>query len=136
MNRTTATSNTSSPWQWPGARPSPDWAEENEVPLQTCYAWRKTRQCEETVREVRRHMLDSAVGQIVGNLAAAARRIVDLSTTAESESVQLQAARAVINDGKDLAQVAALEKRIKDIERQLADQKTVLPYPWANVSRN
>ena len=105
------------------------WARKNEVPLSTCYAWRKTQEYKETVEEVRRSTLDGAVGHLVSNLNKATRRIVVLASAAQSESVQLQASRAVVRDLMKLREFGDLEDRMKEVECMVEKRKTGFSYP-------
>ena len=114
------------------------WAKANGVPLSTCYDWREAPEYKDTVEEVLRRVLDSAVGQLVGNLTKATRRIVDLSSAAESESVQLQAACAIVKECMALREHVDLEDRMTEVELRLEELETdtAQPYPSANGSYN
>jgi len=103
------------------------WAKKNGVPRRTCYDWRKTQEYKVTVREVRRHALDRAVGQFVRNLTKAVGRIALLATEAESESVQLQAARAVLRESIKVREHVDLEEQMEDIERRLDERDAKVP---------
>jgi hypothetical protein len=103
------------------------WAKQNGVPRTTCYDWRKTHEYKVTVADVRRRTLDRAVGHFVCNLTKAADRIVNLATAADSESVQLHAARAVLKDLMAVREHVDLEERIVQIESQLQGANTHVP---------
>jgi len=98
------------------------WAKKNGVPRRTCYDWTKTPEYKATVREVRRRALDRAVGQFVRNLTKAVGRIALLATEAESESVQLQASRAVLRESIKVREHVDLEEQMLDIERRLDER--------------
>ncbi|MFI5460215.1 MAG: hypothetical protein ACHRXM_32765 [Isosphaerales bacterium] len=103
------------------------WAKKNGVPRRTCYDWRKTPAYKVTVREARRRALDRAVGQFVRNLTKAVGRIALLATEAESESVQLQAARAVLRESIKVREHVDLEEQMTDIERRLDERDAKVP---------
>jgi transposase-like protein len=103
------------------------WAKKNGVPRQTCYDWRKTQEYKVTVEDVQRRTLNRAVGQFVRNLSPAVGRIVHLMTAAESESVQLHAARAVLKDLMAVREHVDLEERIVEIESRLQGANTHVP---------
>jgi len=103
------------------------WAKKNGVPRRTCYDWTKTPEYKATVREVRRHAFDRAVGQFARNLTRAVGRIALLATEAESESVQLQAARAVLRESIKVREHVDLEEQMEDIERRLDERDAKVP---------
>jgi hypothetical protein len=103
------------------------WAKKNGVPTRTCYHWRETEQYKLTVQEVRRRALDRAVGRLARNLTKATDRIAHLATEAESESVQLQAARAVLKEFMAVRERADLEEQMVDIERRLDERDATVP---------
>jgi hypothetical protein len=103
------------------------WAKNNGVPRRTCYDWTKTQEYKDTVRDVRRRAVDRAVGQFVGNLTKAVGRIAILATDAESESVQLQAARAVVRESLAFRLQSDLDEQMVDIERRLDERDAEVP---------
>ncbi|MFI5454034.1 MAG: hypothetical protein ACHRXM_01145 [Isosphaerales bacterium] len=98
------------------------WAKKNGVPRRTCYHWTKTKEYKDTVQEVRRRTLDRALGHLARNLTKAADRIAALATAAESESVQLQAARGVLKEFMAVRLRVDLEEQMTDIERRLDER--------------
>ncbi len=93
------------------------WANAHEVPDRTAYTWARSTEVRKKVRRIQRRALDRAVGRLSRNAAAAADRIAALARGAESESVQLQAARAVLADLMQVANYADLDDRIAALER-------------------
>ena len=69
------------------------------------------------VRRIRRRAIDRAVGRLSRYASAAAEQIARLAKGAESESVKLQAARAVLADLMQVANYADLEDSIAELER-------------------
>jgi hypothetical protein len=70
------------------------------------------------VREARTAMIRRASGRMAAGMAGAAatlRRLLD----ARADTVKLAAARAILELGVKLGEVAALEERLAELERQL-----------------
>ncbi|MFI5456397.1 MAG: hypothetical protein ACHRXM_13190 [Isosphaerales bacterium] len=103
------------------------WAKKNGVCERTCYNWRKTKEYRLTVQEVRRRTLDRAVGHFARKLTKAADRIALLATEAQSESVQLQAARAMFKEFTAGREHVDLEEQMVDIERRLDERDAKVP---------
>jgi hypothetical protein len=94
------------------------WAKEHDVPQRTAYTWGRSPEVRTMVRRIRRRAIDRAIGRLSRGAFAAADRIARLARGAESESVQLQAARAVLADLMHVANYADLEDRITQLERK------------------
>ena len=103
------------------------WAKQNGVPRRTCYKWRETPEYEATVQDVRRRAVDRAIGQFSRNLTKAVGRIAQLATEADSQSVQLQAARAVLRESIKFREHFDLEEEMTEIERRLDERDAGLP---------
>jgi hypothetical protein len=103
------------------------WAKKNGVCRRTCYNWTKTKEYKLTVQEVHRHTLDRMVGRIARNLTKAADRIAHLATEAQSESVQLQAARALLKEFMSVREHGDLEDQLVEIERRLDERDAEVP---------
>ena len=93
------------------------WATAHDVPGRTAYSWARSPEVKKRVRRIRRRALDRAVGRLSRHAAAAADRIAKLADAAQSEAVQLQAARAVLADLMHVANYADLDDRIAALER-------------------
>jgi len=98
------------------------WAKKNGVPRRTCYNWTKTKEYRLTVQEVHRRTLNRAVGQFARNLTEAAELIWTLARDAKSESVRLQAARAIVKEFMKVREHADLEEQMVDVERRLDER--------------
>jgi len=98
------------------------WAKQNGVPIRTCYNWRKTKECKASVQDVRRRALDRAAGHLVGKVTKAVDQIALLAKEAKSESVRLEAARAVLRESIKVREHYDLEKMMTDIERRLDER--------------
>jgi hypothetical protein len=94
------------------------WALAHDVPERTAYTWARSPEVKKQVRRIRRRAIDRAIGRLSRGAFAAADRIARLAKAAESESVQLQAARAVLADLMQVANYADLEDRITELERK------------------
>ncbi|MFI5455396.1 MAG: hypothetical protein ACHRXM_08080 [Isosphaerales bacterium] len=103
------------------------WARKNGVPRRACYHWRKTKEYKSTVEEVRRRTVDRALGHFARSLTKAADRIALLATEADSESVRLQAARAVLKEFMAVRERVDLEEQMVDIERRLDERDAQVP---------
>jgi len=99
------------------------WAKKHGVPLRTCYNLTKTQEYKVTVREVRRRAMDRAVGHFARSLTKAADRIALLATEADSQSVQLQAARTVLRESLKIREHVDLEEQMDELERKLDERE-------------
>jgi hypothetical protein len=97
------------------------WAKAHDVPERTAYTWARSPEVRNRVRRIQRRALERAIGQLSRH-AAAAGRIATLATAAQSEAVQLQAARAVLADLMQVADYADHDQRIAELERRVHDQ--------------
>jgi hypothetical protein len=96
-----------------------DWAAKNGVAERTAYTWARSREVIDQVEALRRDLLDRAVNRLSGQATDAAEEIARLAREATSESVRLQAARAVLSELMAVSGFAALERRMAEIERRL-----------------
>jgi hypothetical protein len=99
------------------------WAREHEVPARTARRWAKDPKVRTAIEAWRRRALNRAVGRMASLALKAADGIARLAKSAESESVQLRAWRAILADQMAVAKFATLEHRMTEIEQQL-DQQT------------
>jgi hypothetical protein len=103
------------------------WAKEHDVAQRTAYTWARSPDVKKQVRHIRRRAIDRVIGRLSRHAAAAADRIAHLAQGAASESVQLQAARAVLSDLMSVSNYAALEERLTEVERRIADRQAAEP---------
>jgi hypothetical protein len=101
------------------------WATAHDVPLRTAYSWARSPDVRKRVRRIQRRALQRAIGCLSRNAAAAAGKIAALAKGAQSEAVQLQAARAVLADLMQVADYADHEHRIAQLERRVHDRLPV-----------
>jgi hypothetical protein len=99
-----------------------EWAGQNEVPLRTAYRWSRDPRVRRAIEAWRRRALNQALGRLAGLSMKAAEGIARLGESAESESVQLRAWRAVLADQMAVARFSDLEQRMLAIEEQLSDR--------------
>jgi hypothetical protein len=97
------------------------WAESNGVAERTAYAWARSREVLDQVDAIRRTVFEQAIGQLSNHVTEAAAEIARLAKEADSESVRLSAARAVLAELMSVSSYAALDRRMVDIERRLKD---------------
>jgi len=103
------------------------WAKQNGVPIRTCYDWKKTKEYKVTFRDVRRRAMDRAVGQFARNLTKAVGQIALLAKEAKSESIQLEAARAVLRESLAVREHVDLDEQMVHIERRLDERDGKVP---------
>lgn len=96
------------------------WANANAVPPRTAYSWAKSPDVLAQVEANRREIIDQVVGRLCQNANNAADRIAKLVNDANSEAVQLQAARAILADLMAISNYAALNGRVAELERRIA----------------
>jgi hypothetical protein len=96
-----------------------EWAAANGVAERTAYTWSRSREVIEQVEAIRRDCLDQAVNRLSRRATDAAEEIARLAREAVSESVRLQAARAVMSELMAVSGFATLERRMAEIERRL-----------------
>ena len=94
-------------------------ARKNAVPTSTAYRWANERDVRRNVEDWRRRSLDRALGQMARSSIRAVNTISRLGEAAESESVQLRAARAILSDLMAVSHHANLESRMGQIEEAL-----------------
>jgi len=99
------------------------WARQNEVPKSTAYRWANEPSCRRQVEDWRRRSIDQILGWMAGHSLRAVKTLTKLGETAESESVQLRAVRAVLSDQIAIARHANLEFRIAELEEELRVRK-------------
>jgi hypothetical protein len=97
------------------------WAKENAVRPRTAYTWSRCPEVLEQIDRIRSRALDRAIGRLSKNVTAAAEEIASLARGAASESVKLNAARAVLADLMSVSNYAALERRLAQVERRMRD---------------
>jgi hypothetical protein len=103
------------------------WAAANPaVKKRTAYSWSRSREVLDQVEAIRRAALEQAIGRLSTNATDSAEEIARLAKEAASESVRLQAARAVLAELMTVSNYAALERRLAEIERRLQDRS---PFP-------
>jgi hypothetical protein len=98
----------------------PDWARDNDVHRRTAYTWSRSPEVLDQVKLIRSQVLDRTAGRLSDNATAAADKIAKLAQEAASESVQLQAARAVLAELMTVSNYLALERRLDELERRVA----------------
>jgi hypothetical protein len=99
-----------------------EWADENGVPERTAYSWSCSPDVVDRVEDIRRAIVDRAVGQLCEHTSDAIKEIVRLLKDGKSESVRLQAARAVLADLMAVSSYAALNGRMAELERMVREK--------------
>jgi hypothetical protein len=99
------------------------WAREHEVGVRTAHKWAKDPGFRAKVSELRRRLLDRAIGELARRAAANAAQINKLATSAESEGVRLAAARAGISDLIGASQFTQLRAEVEELKQELEKEK-------------
>ena len=100
-------------------KPIAAWARRNQVARSTAYRWAKDPALRRLVQELRRRFIDEALGSMASHSRQAVQAILQLSRSAESESVRLRALRCVLRDQLAVSEYADLEHRMNEIEEAL-----------------
>jgi hypothetical protein len=95
------------------------WALKNEVPSRTAFRWASDPKVRRSVEAWRRRALNRAIGRMARLSLKAANAIAKLGASAESESVQLRAWRAILADQMAVSKFSVLELRMVAIEEKL-----------------
>jgi hypothetical protein len=92
------------------------WARQNDVAGSTAHDRTKEPGFRLVVQSWRREALDWAIGMMASRSTGAVKVIAGLADLAESESVRLRAARAVLSDQIPIAKFSDLESRMGQLE--------------------
>ena len=98
-------------------------ARTNNVPRPTVYRWAREPEVRKEVEACRRQIIDRAVGRLTGKFGRAVDRILKLADEAESESVQLRAARSILSEMIAVSKYSGLEGRMLEVEEQLREHR-------------
>jgi hypothetical protein len=96
-----------------------EWARQNGVPTRTAQRWAAEPDVRRQVEDWRRRILDRALGFMAGRSMWAVRGIAKLGEAAESESVQLRARRAILQDQMAVSKFSNFEYRMAELEEQV-----------------
>ena len=96
-----------------------EWARQNGVPRRTAQRWAAEPDVRRQVEDWRRQILDRALGFMAGRSMWAVRGIAKLGEAAESESVQLRARRAILQDQMAVSKFSNFEYRMAELEEQV-----------------
>jgi hypothetical protein len=114
-----------------------EWAKKNRVSKRTAYRWYHSPEVREEIENVRREILDEAIGRLSRHATSAAAQITVLAGEAESEAVRLQASRAVLAEILTVSNYAVLERRMVEIERRLQDSaRAALSHPGSDAAES
>jgi hypothetical protein len=102
-----------------------DWARINDVALRTAYRWYSDPEVHRAVEFYRRVKLDMALGRFAARSPWAADGIAGLAESAVSETVRLNALRAILFDQMKVSQFSALELRLAQVEDKLLRRDAV-----------
>jgi hypothetical protein len=100
------------------------WARDNQITKRTAYRWAREENVQKAVDDCRRRAIDRAIGQMTKKATWAVGRMTDLAQTADSESVQLSAVKALLGNLMAISRHSALEGRMAKVEEQLRQQQS------------
>jgi hypothetical protein len=95
------------------------WAKANSVKERTAFNWAKEPEVRAEVDTIRRRALSQVTGRLTRHAIGAANQMIMLSKSAESESVRLSAARAVVASMLKVSELSLTEDRMTEIEVRL-----------------
>jgi hypothetical protein len=95
------------------------WAKANSVKERTAFNWAKEPEVRAEVDTIRRRALSQVTGRLTRHAIGAANQMIMLSKSAESESVRLSAARAVVASMLKVSELPLTEDRMTEIEVRL-----------------
>ena len=95
------------------------WARDANVAVRTAYAWTATAGFQAMVADHRRKLVDRAIGKLAAHVTLGVTTIARLAKNAESESVKLAAARAILAELVAITGFAELEGRIAALEKRV-----------------
>jgi hypothetical protein len=95
------------------------WARQNGVSRRTAQRWAAEPDVRRQVEDWRRRILDRALGFMAGRSMWAVKGIAKLGEAAESESVQLRARRAILQDQMAVSKFSNFEYRMAELEEQV-----------------
>jgi hypothetical protein len=110
-----------------------DWARAHAIPERTVYSWSRSPEVRDRTEAIRRAVLAEAVQQLGAHAAAAAGQIVKLAENAQSETVRLQAARAVLAEFMSVSNYTSMAAQLADIERRLREKSGSSPAPVPGI---
>jgi predicted site-specific integrase-resolvase len=95
-----------------------EWSRQSGVAERTAYRWAKEAKFKSAVNSHRRKAIDQSLGRLTDKLASATDAIVNLSQTAQSESVRLAAIKAMFANVVAISNFTSLVDRVTALEEQ------------------
>jgi transposase-like protein len=101
----------------------PEAAKENDVAASTIRLWlRDDPQFLKLVNEARDRIFDEATGRLASSFTKVADELVRLSTESKSDTVRVQAARAVMEYAFKGREVVELTRKVNDLEAMVKEK--------------
>jgi hypothetical protein len=94
------------------------WCRKSGVPERTAYHWYADPEFQEKVAEHRNRIVDRAIGKLTAHVTKAVGQIAALAKGADSESVRLQASRAILAELISVSNWSDLDRRLKALEER------------------
>lgn len=95
------------------------WSASNDVPARTARDWATKPEFKAKVSAIRDEFVDAVVGEMKADLKKARAKISSLIETADSDSVKLAAARAMISDMISLANHADQARQLVELRAEV-----------------
>lgn len=95
------------------------WAADHDIPDRTARDWAKKPEFKAKVSQIRDEFVDSVVGEMKSDLKKARAKISSLIENADTDSVKLAAARAMIADMIALANHADQAKQLAELRAEV-----------------
>jgi hypothetical protein len=100
----------------------PRWSKERGVPERTCFEWSGKPAFKQAVDAHRRRLNDQMLGRLVQHGTRAVERLRRLADRAQSEAVQLGAAREILAQIVHISGFSEIERRLIELERLYAER--------------
>jgi hypothetical protein len=99
------------------------WCQKNGVEPATAFDWRRKVEFRQLVEKCRRRAVDRSIGKMAKNLSKAVTKIVRLIEAGKSESVQLSAAKTLIDKLLHVQNHTVLKHELQQLDERLTAEE-------------
>ena len=99
------------------------WCKTENVAKGTAYGWYRSGAFKQLVAEFRRRAVDRAIGKMAKNLGKAVGKIVKLIEEGESQSIQLSAAKSLIDKLVFIQDHTEVQDELRRLDERIATQE-------------
>ncbi len=99
------------------------WCQKNGVEPSTACGWQRKVEFQRLVEQYRRRAVDRSIGKMAKNLSKAVTKIVRLIEAGQSESVQLSAAKTLIDKLLHVQNHTELKRELQQIDERLTAEE-------------